>query len=228
MENKITLSDLIDLLAKQADIPTSEAEVFLKTLFDTITETLSEDEAVKIKDFGTFKLTPIQARESIDVNSGEKIEIPAHNRLSFSPATALKELVNKPFSHFETVLLDEGITFEGVEEVFEVEENEEVEIQPIQIHESSEKIEIEEQPIYSEEPDAVIVEEVKAVSTEIPAVETYPYQEVFRPDKTLLSKPTQRTKIPSVWIPVLGGVAIALASFFFLSMENRKKANNIN
>lgn len=227
MENKITLSDLIDLLAEQAGIPTSEAEGFLRTLFDTITETLFKDEVVKIKDFGTFKLTLIQARESIDVNSGEKIEIPAHNRLSFSPATTLKEIVNKPFSHFETVLLDEGVTFEGVEEVIEVDENEEVEIQPVQVPESAEKIEIEEQPISSEEPE-VIVEKAIEVSTEIPAVEADSYQEVFRSDKTLLSKPKQRTKIPSVWIPILGGVAIAWASFFFLSMESRKKANNIN
>jgi len=122
MENRITLANLADLLAKRTNVSGTESEAFLKSLFELISETLSGDEVVKIKDFGTFKLVPIQARESVDVNSGEKIEIPAHNRLSFFPATALKELVNKPFSHFESILLNEGIAFEGVEEVIEEEE----------------------------------------------------------------------------------------------------------
>ncbi len=218
MENKITLSDLIDLLATRADISNNESDAFLKTFFEIITETLAKDEVVKIKDFGTFKLTPIQARESVDVNTSEKIEIPAHNRLSFSPATALKELVNKPFSHFETILLNEGVTFEGVEEEIAVtEENKDIETLTEQIVESAEII------IPVEEPETTI-EETEDASTEIPALELDSYREVFHSDKTLYTKPERRTKIPSVWIPVLGGVAIALASlFFFVQWQTRKR-----
>ncbi len=157
----------------------TESEAFLKALFELIPETLSEDETVKIENFGTFKLVPLQARESVDVNSGEKIEVPAHNRLSFFPAAALKELVNKPFSHFESILLNEGVVFEGVEEVVEEEEG---------------KTELTE---------------------EKPAVKTEPYPEVFRPDRTASANARKRSKIPPVWIPVLGGVAIALAGLFF-------------
>lgn len=223
MENKITLSDLIDLLAVQANISNSESEVFLKSLFEIITETLAKDEVVKIKDFGTFKLTPIQARESVDVNTGEKIEIPAHNRLSFSPATALKELVNKPFSHFETILLNEGVSFEGVEEEVETNENEDIETSSEQTIEFAEKIEEIEEAVFAAEP-KITVGNTKVVSPETPTLETDSYQHVFRSDKTVPTKPQKRSKIPSVWIPILGGIAIALASlFFFVQWQTRRK-----
>lgn len=192
MENRVTLANLADLLAKRANVSGTESEAFLKLLFELIKETLSGDEAVRIKDFGTFKLVPIQARESVDVNSGEKIEIPAHNRLSFFPATTLKELVNKPFSHFESILLNEGVTFEGVEEVVEDEER-------------------------------------KAVSTEEHAEKMEPCPKVFRPDKIFPDNTPKRSRISPVWIPIFGGVAIAVASlFFFLPAASRKPAGNHN
>lgn len=191
MENRITLVNLADLLAQRANVPGAESETFLKTLFELISETLSGGEAVKIKDFGTFKLVPVQARESVDVNSGEKIEIPAHNRLSFSPATTLKELVNKPFSHFEPMLLNEKVAFEGVEVVVEEEEG-------------------------------------KTELTENPAVKTKPYQEVFCPDKIPAANVQKRSKSSSIWIPILGGIAIAAASLFFHSAASRKTVGNNN
>lgn len=113
---KLNFQDLAELLAQKTSVSKKEAESFLREFFTTIPESITEKEPVKVKNFGTFKLTCIQARESIDVNTGEKIEIPVHFRLGFAPAPALKELVNKPFSHFENVLLNEGISFEGVEE----------------------------------------------------------------------------------------------------------------
>ncbi|MDR0331940.1 MAG: HU family DNA-binding protein [Dysgonamonadaceae bacterium] len=105
---KLNLQDIVDIVASKQNVAKEEADVFVKTLFSIIQESLSEDNPVKIKDFGTFKLTLIQARESVDVNTGEKIEIPAHYRFSFLPATILKELVNKPFANFETTLLNDG------------------------------------------------------------------------------------------------------------------------
>ena len=102
---KLNLQDIIDMVAFKQKITKEDAEIFVKEFFVLIQESLSVDNPVKIKDFGAFKLTLIQARESVNVNTGEKIEIPAHYRFSFSPATALKESVNKPFSIFETTLL---------------------------------------------------------------------------------------------------------------------------
>ncbi|MDH6354919.1 nucleoid DNA-binding protein/nucleoid-associated protein YgaU [Dysgonomonas sp. PH5-45] len=108
MNEKLTLQDITALLAKQAKISKKDAESFLKELFALISENILDNESVSIKDFGTFKPTLINSRESVNVNTGEKIRIPAHIRLTFSPDKALKELVNKPFSAFETTLLYDG------------------------------------------------------------------------------------------------------------------------
>ena len=77
--NKISLSDLVALVAEKASMDQAQVEQFVKTMFDVISEAIVNDDPVKVKDFGTFKLTRMQARESIDVNTGEKIEIPAHD-----------------------------------------------------------------------------------------------------------------------------------------------------
>ena len=209
MENKITLTDLTGLLAGQAELTNSESELFLKTFFDLIAETLSNDDLVKIKNFGTFKLTRIQARESVDVNSGEKIEIPAHNRVSFVPSTVLKELVNKPFSHFETILVNDGVNFENIEQFFDTEE-EQFEF-PIE-----QEDEIDDKPgIIQENPD-VIIEEKKEI---IPAKSTKPTP-VTEFSDMVPAKQSSR-KFPAILIPVLGGVALAFASF--LVNEKRRK-----
>ena len=114
MNDRINMQDIIDLLAYKKDITKEEAERFVIELFNTIEEGLISDELVKIKDFGTFKLIDIQERESIDVNTQEKIIIPPHKRIRFTPAQALKSIVNKPFAHFETTPLNDGIVLENI------------------------------------------------------------------------------------------------------------------
>ncbi len=114
MSSKLNMQDIIDFLVAKNDISKEEAESFIVELFNLIEKGLSTDELTKIKDFGTFKLTHIQERESIDVNTQEKIVIPAHRRVTFVPAQLLKSLVNKPFAHFETTPLNEGVFMEGI------------------------------------------------------------------------------------------------------------------
>ena len=128
MTSKLNMQDIIDLLVAKSDISKEEAEKFIVELFNLIEKGLSTDELVKIKDLGTFRLTPIQERESVDVNTKEKIVIPAHKRVSFIPASLLKTSVNKPFAHFETTPLNDGIFEEGIPEddSLEKENNEEV------------------------------------------------------------------------------------------------------
>lgn len=116
MSSKLNMQDLIDLLVSQYEINADEATSFIVEFFNVIEHGLSSDELVKIKDFGTFKLTPIQERESIDVNTQDKIVIPAHRRVSFAPSQLLKTLVNKPFEHFETTPLNDGIFLDNVEQ----------------------------------------------------------------------------------------------------------------
>lgn len=125
MSKKIYIKDLSDIIASKAVIDNQEAEQLITTLFEVLAETALEGEQIKVKDFGTFKVTRIKARESVDVNTGEKIEIPAHDRVGFNPATALRELVNKPFAHFESVLLNEGISLEGIAQFEEDDDDDE-------------------------------------------------------------------------------------------------------
>lgn len=115
MNERLSLQDLIDLLAKKQEITKKEAEVFLRELIAVISETIESNESVKIKDFGTFKLVKVNARKSVDVNTGEAIEIAAHYKLSFTPDKLLKEAINRPFAHFESVVLEEGVSFDNIE-----------------------------------------------------------------------------------------------------------------
>ena len=117
MEEKITLQYLIDALAEKNGISKKKADTFVRTMFEVIEKALAEDKYVKIKGFGTFKLTEVDSRESVDVNTGERIEIEGHARVSFTPDAGMKELINKPFAHFETVILNENTQLEDTETV---------------------------------------------------------------------------------------------------------------
>ncbi|MDU1891728.1 MAG: HU family DNA-binding protein [Dysgonomonas sp.] len=124
MNDRLSLQDLVDLLAQKQEITKKDAESFLRELVAVISENIESNEPVKVKDFGTFKLVKVNARKSVDVNTGEAIEIPAHYKLSFTPDKSLKDAVNRPFAHFESVILEDGVTFDNVEKVEGVEETE--------------------------------------------------------------------------------------------------------
>ena len=112
MNEKITLQDLVNLFSEKQGINKKDAEVFVRTMFELIEEALATEKYVKIKGLGTFKLTEVDSRESVNVNTGERIEIQGHTKISFTPDVTMKELINKPFSHFETVVLNEGVELE--------------------------------------------------------------------------------------------------------------------
>lgn len=107
MDAKLNQSDLIALLAKGSNISMAKAEQFTKNFFELIIEGLEQDGIVKINGLGTFKVTEVASRGSVNVNTGEKIEIKGHKKLVFIPADALKDSVNQPFAMFEPVEVDE-------------------------------------------------------------------------------------------------------------------------
>lgn len=109
-------SDLISLLAKECNISVAKAEVFTKNFFDIIIEGLEQDGIVKINGLGTFKVTDVASRGSVNVNTGEKIEIKGHRKLTFIPADTLKEQVNMPFAMFEPVEVDDTYQPDSAEE----------------------------------------------------------------------------------------------------------------
>ena len=115
MDAKLNQSDLISLLAKESNISVVKAEQFTKNFFDLIIEGLEQDGVVKINGLGTFKITDVASRGSVNVNTGEKIEIKGHKKLTFIPADTLKENVNQPFAMFEPVEVDDSYQPEATE-----------------------------------------------------------------------------------------------------------------
>ena len=110
MNNKVTFPELVEQVAQYANTSKRMSELFLKELFATISQSLIDGESVKVKGIGTFKLTEVSPRKSVDVNTGEEIEIPGHKKLSFAPDKDMAEAINQPFMHFETEILDDHVT----------------------------------------------------------------------------------------------------------------------
>lgn len=110
MNNKVTFPELVEQVAQYANTSKRMSELFLKELFATISQSLIDSESVKVKGIGTFKLTEVSPRKSVDVNTGEEIEIPGHKKLSFAPDKDMAEAINQPFMHFETEILDDDVT----------------------------------------------------------------------------------------------------------------------
>lgn len=109
MKRKLLLQDLTDYLVQRENIGKRDADVFVRAFFEVIEQGLLEDNFVKIKGFGTFKLVEVSERESVNINTGERFQISGHTKVTFTPDAKMKELVNKPFAHFETVDLSDDM-----------------------------------------------------------------------------------------------------------------------
>lgn len=109
---KISFYEMARVLVEHNGLEPNIANEFVKTMFDIIQERLTIDQQVKVKGLGTFKIVEVEPRESINVNTGERILIEGHSKISFTPDSTMKELINKPFSQFETVVLNDGVNFE--------------------------------------------------------------------------------------------------------------------
>lgn len=117
--SKISLSDLAQRLAEKSGISLQDAELFIRKMFDVANEGLQSDKLVKMKWLGTFKVMAVKDRESVDVNTGERILIEGRDKISFTPDNILKEIVNKPFAQFETVVVNDGVDFDEIDRKFE-------------------------------------------------------------------------------------------------------------
>lgn len=116
--SKISLSDLAQRLAEKSGISLQDAELFIRKMFDVANEGLQSDKLVKMKWLGTFKVMAVKDRESVDVNTGERIIIEGRDKISFTPDNILKEIVNKPFAQFETVVVNDGVDFDEIDRKF--------------------------------------------------------------------------------------------------------------
>lgn len=117
--SKNSLNGLADKLAEKSGLSQIEAELFIRKMFDVCHQGLAADKIVKMRWLGTFKVTSVKERESVDVNTGERIVIEGRDKISFTPDNILKEIVNKPFAQFETVIVNDGVDFESVDKKYE-------------------------------------------------------------------------------------------------------------
>ncbi|MCI5912974.1 MAG: HU family DNA-binding protein [Prevotella sp.] len=112
---KISITDLAGVIAKQRTLSTKDVEKFISAMFLVVDKGLDADRLVKIKGLGTFKVTSVKPRESINVNTGARVVIEGHDKVSFTPDTSMRDLINKPFAQFETVVLKDDVDFSDIE-----------------------------------------------------------------------------------------------------------------
>ena len=125
--SKTTIKELALSLSEKHDLSKADAERFVATIFEVINDGLEDEKLVKVKGLGAFKIIGVAARKSVDVNTGEPIVIEGRNKISFTPDASMRDDVNKPFSQFETVIINDGVDFSSIDKEYENEtvENEE-------------------------------------------------------------------------------------------------------
>ena len=169
MNERLTIQNLVDLLVSRHGVPQKDADVFVREFFLLIEQALENDQYVKIKGLGTFKLIGVNSRESVNINTGERIKIEGHTKISFTPDPSLRDIINRPFSHFETVVLNENTVLEdtpieelegdpvdvpgveGVQFMEDVSGKKQIETEPIEAAEQIETVESEGMPEQSTE-----------------------------------------------------------------------------
>ena len=151
--SKFSLNTLGKLLADKSGLSQVEAELFIRKMFDVCNQGLEADKQVKIKWLGTFKVQATKDRESINVNTGERFTIEGRDKLTFTPDNILKEIVNKPFAQFETVVVNDGVDFDEIDEKFGEAQTEDAPSEVIDF--------LDEEEAATPNPDVVVIESEK-------------------------------------------------------------------
>ena len=175
---KLTIQEIAKILTEKNGLEPREASRFAAEMFSVILQKLQEGDTVKVKGLGTFKIINVEARESVSVRTGERVVIDSHAKVTFTPDTIMRELVNKPFSQFETVVLNDGVEFDDIkddvtEDVAEeplVEEPvaEPIVVEPVAIEEPVAKEPAIEEPVVEEQG---VLEEPVSVEEQVPVEE---------------------------------------------------------
>ena len=179
---KTALQLIADAVAKKHKITVKESEKFVSAIFDVVNEGLKTDKLVKVKGLGTFKVQAVKPRESVNVNTGERVLIEGHEKVSFTPDATMKELVNKPFAQFETVVLNDGVDFADIESKSDDEEKaentDEIVVSAEEIVASDEEKTETKEEITAEIIDEQPAEEVPQPTVEIPMVAVEAKEEI--------------------------------------------------
>lgn len=182
---KNSIAEIAAAVARKYNFDRKESSDIVAAFFRIIAEGLRDDKIVKVRGLGTFKITPVKARESVNVNTGERVVIESHDKVTFVPDATMKNLVNKPFSQFTTVVVNEGVNFDSVDAAYEAEQQK---LQSQEQEQQSQEQELQEEA--AEEPAEETVEETKpqpedtkpqSEDTKLQAEETKPQAEETKP-----------------------------------------------
>ena len=219
------ITDLASLLAEKHGISHKEAEMFVSLLFDIAKDALHAQKQVKIKGLGTFKLTSVSSRESIDVNTGQRILIEGRDKVSFTPDAAMKNLVNRPFAQFETVILKDDVDFTDIDKKYD----EKVEEETLPTEETvQEEAAVQEEPI-AEEP---VVEEpvVEEATQEENIVEEPVVEEPVQQEETIVEEPVVEEPVveePVQEETIVEEPPVTPMQAAFVDVENNTQEDNV-
>ena len=224
--NKLTLNNIAKVLVEKNGLEPKEAMTFTAAMFDLIHDRLNEEGIVKVKGLGTFKMIRVEARESINVRTGERVLIDSHAKITFTPDAVMKELVNKPFSQFETVVLNDDVEFtdmkseETTDETNNSEQSESLvdvvseggtpEPAPVVAPEPAPVVAPEPAPVVAPEPVAEVAPEPVAVVAPEPVAEVAPEPVAVvapepvaevAPEPTPVVAPEQTREVPEPTVP---------------------------
>ena len=223
MDNKIGIQELAAAIAKVREIDGSEAEIFCRSVFEVVSEFLVKDKLVKIKGLGTFKLIEVSDRESINVNTGERIVIAGHTKMSFTPDSVLRDTVNRPFADFETTVLSDNASTEKMEFI----PAEPAKAEKPNVEELKKETKPEPKPEPKAEPKAEPKVEKKAEPVAAPKP-AKPAQVTKPAQPTQPQKQEPQPKGNKVWIYVLAIVAVAVCAILFLAKQYSDKQDPAN
>lgn len=171
---RLSIQDMAKAVADKHGLSKADAEAFVSTFFDTINEGLNLDKAVKVKGLGTFKVIDVKGRESVNVNTGERVMIEGHGKITFTPDTIMRDLVNKPFAQFETVVINDGVDIDALNAIGDNESIEDEDETPQESNMTDEKEASPVTEIAAEEP---IIEQKEDKTTSEAAPQETPEQE---------------------------------------------------
>ncbi|MGN0068179.1 MAG: HU family DNA-binding protein [Prevotella sp.] len=223
------LAGIADVLVQRHGLRPEEAESFVALMFKVIDESLHKERLVKVKGLGTFKVTTVSARESVDVNTGERIVIEGRDKITFTPDATLRDRVNSPFAQFETVILNEGVDFSEIDNRMNIATPVEQEVpvaepEHVDIRKKEAKVELPEK-----EPEATEQKEVKETVMEVASVcHEQEVEETETEEQTEDAEEEEDRPHGKLWLYVAIVLLCAnLASFFYFHTELQKKEAEI-
>lgn len=199
-----TMKDLARIVAEKQGITRAESEQFVAAMFELLKSTLNTDDQVKVKGLGTFKIQTVKSRSSINVNTGERVVIDSHDRIAFTPDKAMAESVNKPFGHFETVVLNDGVVFDDMEDAPDAVDN--TGVQPVEDPVQEEAVAVTEpQPV---KPDEEVEQEAVQIHAPLETAYTAQEQSEDAPVADIIDEQVEETSAVQEPQPMGTGTAI--------------------